>query len=304
MKNSNQKIVPNLWFNNNAEEAVEFYITLFSDSGVNSETRYPEAGQEIHGHQPGSVMIMNFHLSGYKLTALNGGADFKFNPSISLFVLSQSETEIDALWHKLQKGGEVLMPLDSYEWSKKYAWVQDRFGLNWQIMLEPENPIPQKIVPMLFFTGKMHGKAEEAIKFYTSVFEKSKIQRLLKYEADDKNEYAMGTVKYAQFELEGETFMAMDSGMENDFPFNEAISFIVKCKDQEEIDRYWEKLTAGGDAQAQQCGWLKDKFGVSWQVVPEEIGKIMNNPDKEKNNRAMEALLKMKKIDLEILKNG
>lgn len=121
---------------------------------------------------------------------------------------------------------------------------------------------------------------------------------------EDRNEYALGSVKFAQFELEGETFMAMDSGMENDFPFNEAISFIVNCKDQKEIDRYWEKLTAGGDAQAQQCGWLKDKFGISWQVVPEEIGKIMNNPDKEKTNRAIEALLKMKKIDLEILKNG
>lgn len=304
MKNRNQKIVPNLWFDNNAEEAVKFYTSLFPGSGVNSETRYPEAGQEVHGQQPGSVMIMDFHLFGYKLTALNGGADFKFNPSISLFVLSQSEKEIGELWEELQVGGKVLMPLDSYEWSEKYAWVEDRFGLNWQLMLEPESTTSQKIVPMLFFTGQKHGKAEEAIKFYTSVFENSKIERILKYGETDRNEYALGSVKFAQFELEDETFMAMDSGMENDFPFNEAVSFIVNCKDQNEIDRFWEKLSAGGGAQAQQCGWLKDKFGVSWQVVPEEIGKIMNNPDKEKTNRAMEALLRMKKIDLEILKNA
>lgn len=181
MKSRNQKIVPNLWFDKNAGEAVKFYTSLFPGSGVNSETRYSEAGKEIHGQQPGSVMMMDFHLSGYRLTALNGGTHFKFNPSISLFVLSKSETEIGKLWEELQDGGKVLMPLDSYEWSEKYAWVQDRFGLNWQLMLEPENNTPQKIVPMLFFTGQKHGKAEEAIKYYTSVFENSIIERILKY---------------------------------------------------------------------------------------------------------------------------
>lgn len=94
----------------------------------------------------------------------------------------------------------------------------------------------------------------------------------------------------------------MDSGMENDFPFNEAISFIVQCKDQKEIDTYWEKLIEGGDPQAQQCGWLKDKFGVSWQVVPIGMEELLNDPDKEKANRTMDAFLKMKKIDMEELK--
>src|SRR5690606_27444132 len=108
-----------------------------------------------------------------------------------------------------------------------------------------------------------------AIYFYTEVFQGTEIDGILKYEKE--NEFAEGTVKHAQFSLENLKFMAMDSAMENDFPFNESISFIIDCKDQEEIDYYWTHLSQGGDPEAQQCGWLKDKFGVSWQVVPIEI---------------------------------
>lgn len=171
-------------------------------------------------------------------------------------------------------------------------------------MLEDNEYKPaQRICPLLFFTGDRHGQAEQALKFYTSVFEDSKVEGIQKYEKRDQNEYALGAVKHAQFQLFGETFMIMDSGRENDFPFNEAISLIVLCKDQQEIDRYWEQLSEGGDPQAQQCGWLKDKFGISWQILPEGMGELMNDPDKEKAGRTMEAMLKMKKIDLEELKN-
>lgn len=302
MKNSKQKIIPNLWFDSEAEEAVNFYTSIFNNSGINSVTRYPEVGQEIHQREAGSVMTVNFELEGYQLLALNGGPHFKFNPSISLFVMCRSEAEINRVWNKLSTGGNVMMPLDSYDWSAGYGWLQDRYGLSWQLMLDDEEYSPeQRICPLLFFTGNSHGKAERAIEFYTSVFENSKIEGIQKYEKEDKNDYALGTVKHAQFQLFGETFMAMDSGMENDFPFNEAISFIVQCEDQQEIDRYWEQLKAGGDPQAQQCGWLKDKFGISWQVVPVGMEQLLNNPDKEKANRAMEAMLKMKKIDVDQL---
>lgn len=304
MKNIKQNIVPNLWFDKEAEEAVKFYTSIFGNSKINSETRYPEVGQEIHHKEAGSIMTIDFELEGYQLMALNGGPHFKFNPSGSLFVICKNEEEINHLWKLLFDGGEALLPLDSYEWSPRYGWLKDRYGLNWQLMLiDGEEAPAQRICPLLFFTGNSHGKAEEAIKFYTSVFEGSKVEGVQKYEKEDHNEYALGTVKHAQFQLRGETFMAMDSGMENDFPFNEAISFIVQCEDQQEIDKYWGQLTEGGDPQAQQCGWLKDRFGISWQIVPAEIGALMNDPVKEKANRTMEALLKMKKIDLEALRN-
>lgn len=304
MKNIKQKIVPCLWFDTEAEEAVKFYTSLFKNSKINTEARYPEAGQEIHQKEAGSIMTVDFELEGYQLLALNGGPHFKFNPSISLFVICRDEAEINRLWKQLFEGGEALLPLDSYDWSPRYGWLQDRYGLNWQLMIDDSGQSQaQKICPSLFFTGASHGKAEQAIEFYTSVFEDSNVEGILKYDKEDNNEYALGTVKHAQFQLRGETFMAMDSGMENDFPFNEAFSLMVMCKDQQEIDKYWEHLTEGGDPQAQQCGWLKDKFGISWQVTPVGMEELLNDPDKEKANRAMEAMLKMKKIDLEGLKN-
>lgn len=302
MEKKEQKITPNLWFTGQAEEAVNFYTSVFENSEVHSSTRYTEAGREFHQREPGSVMTIEFELEGYKIVALNGGPHFKFNPSISLFVLCKTAEETERLWQKLSEGGQVMMPLDSYDWSPKYAWFQDRYGLSWQLMLEEEESSTQKIVPLFFFTGKSHGQAEEAIKHYTSIFRKSSIQGILHY--GEENSYAKGSVMHAQFLLEDQTFMAMDSGTQNDFPFNEAVSFIITCQDQEEIDYYWEKLGAGGDPQAQQCGWLKDKFGISWQVVPGGMEKVLNNPDKQKAERGMQAVMGMKKFDLEALQEA
>ncbi len=299
-----QKIVPCLWFDNRAEEAAKFYTGIFSNSKINSVVPYPGVGQEIHGKQEGSVMTVGFELEGNHFLALNGGPEFKFNPSISLFMICRNEKEIYRIWNELFEDGKALMPLDAYDWSSRYGWLEDRYGLNWQLMIDDSGHKPaQRISPLLFFTGKSRGKAEEAMNFYTSVFEDSRVVGIEKYSEEDKNEYALGAVKHAQFQLFGETFMVMDSAMENDHPFNEAISFMVQCKDQQEIDKYWDKLGRGGDPGAQQCGWLKDKFGVSWQIVPADMEKIMNNPDREKVNRAMEALLHMKKIEIKDLQN-
>lgn len=304
MKNIKQKIVPCLWFDTEAEEAVEFYTSLFSNTKINSKTRYLEAGQEVHHMEPGSIMTINFELEDYQLLALNGGPHFQKNPSISLFMVCRDEAEINKLWESLIEGGEALLPLDSYDWSPRYGWLQDRYGLSWQLMIEDKEYRPeQRLCPLLFFTGSKHGRAEEALNFYTSVFEDSMVEGIQKYEKEDNNEYALGAVKHAQFKLWEETFMVMDSGMENDFPFSEAISFIVQCKDQQEIDKYWDLLKEGGDPQAQQCGWLKDKFGVSWQIAPANMEELMNPPDKEKANQTMYAMLKMKKIDIEELKD-
>ncbi|GHA27178.1 VOC family protein [Salinimicrobium marinum] len=303
MLNRKQKIVPNLWFDREAEAAVNFYTSVFDNSSVNSQLKYSKVGQEIHGQEAGTVMSIGFQLEGCQMLALNGGPQFKFNPSISFFVLCKDEEEINRLWKELVEEGEVYMELDSYDWSSRYGWLQDRFGLHWQLMVATENS-EQNIVPMLMFTGDSHGKAESAIRYYTSVFEDSNLEGILKYGEEDQNGYAMGAVKHAQFQLEGKTFMAMDSGVTHEFPFNESISFIVNCKDQKEIDSYWGKLTREGDPNAQQCGWLKDKFGISWQIIPEDIEKILNDPDKAKAHQAMEALLAMKKIDLAGLKNS
>lgn len=243
-------------------------------------------------------MTASFQLNGQGFTALNGGPHFKFNPSISFFVIFETEAEVDKLWQQLREGGMALMELQKYDWSDKYGWVQDKFGLSWQVSLGKKEDVGQFITPSLLFVGKQHGKAEEAVRFYTSVFEDSGIAGILRYNAGEQE--PEGTVKHAQFTLNGQVFMAMDSSLEHPFAFNEAISFVVNCESQAEVDYYWEKLSAVPEAE--QCGWLKDKFGVSWQIVPTILSQLLNDPDRERSKRAMQAMLQMKKIDIQALK--
>jgi len=189
------------------------------------------------------------------------------------------------------------MPLDKYDWSEKYGWVQDKFGISWQLAFGKFKDVGQKFTPTLMFTNNKAGRAEEAIRYYTSVFDNSSIVGILKYTAGEND--VLGYVKHAQFKLGQQVFMAMDSSLTHDFNFNEAVSLVVECNTQKEIDHYWGKL--GMEGEEGQCGWLKDKFGVSWQVVPSILGKLMNDP--EKAPRVMQAFMKMKKFEIEKLVN-
>jgi predicted 3-demethylubiquinone-9 3-methyltransferase (glyoxalase superfamily) len=250
-KEHSQKIVPHLWFDDQAEKAVNFYTSLFEDSTIGSVSRYGEAGQEIHGQEAGTVMTVDFDLAGYKMIALNGGPQFSFTPAISFFVTCETEAEVDELWEKLSDGGTPMMPLDKYEWSEKYGWIQDRYGLTWQISLgKLEDVHRQKIVPSLMFVDE-EGQAEEAVNLYTSLFNGSSITGLLRYgPGEDQPE---GSVMHAQFLLNnGEVFMAMDSSPDHaDFNFNEAVSLMIQCKNQEDIDHFWSLSAV---PEAEQCG--------------------------------------------------
>jgi len=295
-----QKITPFLWFDNNAEEAMNFYTSVFKNLKLGSITRYDEAGAAAAGRPKGSVMTASFKLDGEEFVALNGGPHFKFNPSISFFVVLNSEEEVDKLWEKLKESGKVLMELQKYDWSKKYGWVEDKYGLSWQLMVT-EDDVKQKIIPSLLFVDKVYGKAEEAINFYLSVFKDAKMESIYKYGADNQpdNENA---VMYADFMLEGKKFAAMDSAREHNYAFNEAISFVVNCDNQEELDYYWNKLSA--NPQAEMCGWLKDKYGVSWQIVPTILNELLSSKDPGKSQRVMQKVLQMKKLDIEELEKA
>jgi predicted 3-demethylubiquinone-9 3-methyltransferase (glyoxalase superfamily) len=155
----------------------------------------------------------------------------------------------------------------------------------------------QKITPCLWFDDQ----AEEAAKFYTSIFKHSKIVSMARYgeAGHEVHGRPAGTVMTVAFELDGHAFTALNGGPM--FQFNEAISFQVSCETQEELDYYWEKLSEGGDQRAQQCGWLKDKYGVSWQVFPTVLIEMLTGPDAEKSQRVMKSMLQMKKIDIEEL---
>lgn len=160
--------------------------------------------------------------------------------------------------------------------------------------------IVQKITPCLWFDDQ----AEEAAKFYTAIFKNSKITSVARYGEAGREVHGKppGSVMIVAFDLDGQSFTALNGGPT--FKFNEAISFQINCETQEEVDYYWQKLSEGGDEKAQQCGWLKDKYGVSWQVVPTILPELINDPESEKSQRAMSAMLQMKKIDIAGLKRA
>ncbi|MBI4149591.1 VOC family protein [Candidatus Woesearchaeota archaeon] len=276
-----QKIVPHLWFDKEAVEAAEFYTSVFDNSKINFKT-------QIHDTPSGDCDIVGFQIKGYDFMAISAGPLFKINPSISFHAKCRTVEDVDKLWEKLSVGGTVMMELGEYPFSKRYGWIQDKYGVSWQVIYA-EGDSTQRITPVLMFTRDVCGKAEEAVEFYTSVFPGSKSQVFARYTKGEKPDKE-GTVKYAQFVLEGQEFGAMDSAHEHKFAFNEAVSLMVNCKDQKEIDYFWGKLSAVPEAE--QCGWVKDKYGVSWQIVPSNMGALMSkNPEK-----TTPAMLKMKKI--------
>lgn len=289
-----QKIVPHLWYDKEAKEAAMFYTGLFDRSGITSET-------VIEDTPSGDAGMIGFQLAGQQFSAISAGPYFKFNPSISLMVACSSIEEVNAKWKALSEGGVELMPLGEYPFSKWYGWIQDRYGLSWQLMLvEGDKPV-QKITPNFLFPSDVCGKAEEAVKYYAEVFENSEMGLISKY-GKDEAQASKARVNYAAFKLSGIAFSAMDNAFEVDFSFNEAFSLIINCSDQKEIDYYWEKLSAVPEAE--QCGWVKDKFGVSWQIVPSNMDELLLQGTKEEVRRVTEAFLKMKKFDLQALEQA
>jgi predicted 3-demethylubiquinone-9 3-methyltransferase (glyoxalase superfamily) len=250
--------------------------------------------------KPGMVQQGEFSLDGCQFCAFDAGPMFKFNPSISFFAVFETAEEVDSVWNKLIEGGEALMPLDSYDWSERYGWVTDRFGLSWQLYKGKPQDVGQRITPLIMYSGTQRGNAEEAMNRYMSIFKNSSSDGVAKYGSNESG--PEGMVKHAQCRLNGQTFMVMDNGTGTDIPFTEAISFYVDCKDQDEVDYFWDTFTEDGNESV--CGWLKDKFGVSWQIVPEFFTKKMKGNEPEKEQKLMAAIYQMKKLDVAKLKEA
>ena len=297
-----QKITINLWFNDQAEEAVNFYASAYPNSRIGSIARYDQAMAEVSGRPVGSAMTVEFELAGQQFVGLNGGPLFQFNPSISFQYKCTTKEETDEMWDKLSTGGQVLMPIGEYPFSERYGWCNDQYGVSWQVMYTGGGQIEQKITPMLMFVGDVCGQAENAVNLYTSLLENSNIPLITRYGQNEAPDVA-GTIKYTSFSLAGQEFAAMDSAHQHNFAFNEAISLIVDCQDQKEVDYFWDNLTADGGEES-MCGWLKDRFGVSWQIVPRVLYELIGGEDKEKAGRATQAMLAMKKIDISKLEEA
>lgn len=297
-----KKIVPHLWFDKEAKEAAEFYTSVFERSKITKVSK-------ITGTPSGDCDVVSFDIRDVPFMSISAGPYFKPNPSISFFInydplqyggadkVSEAAAALDIAYTKLMDGGKALMPLGAYPFSEKYAWVQDKYGFSWQLILtKPEGDERPEVIPSFLFVKDKAGKAGEAIDFWLSVFQGSSMGQSMKYPPNMSPEKE-GSIMYADFKLLDTWFVAMDSANPgHDFDFNEAISFLVTCDNQEEIDYYWEKLSAVPESE--QCGWLKDKFGVSWQITPKRMDEMMQSDDSAAIQRVTQAFLKMKKFDL------
>lgn len=292
-------IIPHLWFDRQAVEAARFYAKVFPDSAVDYVT-------QIHNTPSGDCDIVKFTVCGQPFMAISAGPLFQFNPSMSFMVIvdptrdPQGRERIDAMWAQLVEGGQVLMPLDAYPFSPHFGWLNDRYGVSWQLMLtNPGGESRPAVVPALLFTGAACGQAEAAGTYWQGVFPGSQWGQLVRWGAGMEPERE-GSVMFSDFRLGNTWMMAMDSAQPHGFSFNEAVSFVVPCADQAEIDRYWTRLSAVPEAEA--CGWCKDRFGISWQIVPAEMESLMRSGDPAKIDRLVQAMLPMKKLDLAALK--
>lgn len=297
-RNYMQKIVPHLWFDTQAKEAAEFYVSIFPDATITSSI-------VLHDTPSGDCDQVAFTLGGQDFMAISAGPLFSFNPTIS-FILNfdpsrddKAKEHLKELWEALSDGGTPLMPLQEYPFSKLYGWVQDKYGVTWQLMLtDPQGEPRPFLIPALMFAGENTNKAGEAVEFYLSVFKDAKKGVFAPY-AEATGPAKKGSLMFGDFMLENQWLAAMDSGVEQPFVFNEAISLMVRCETQDEIDYYWEKLSAVPESE--QCGWLKDKYGVSWQITPTTIVKLMEEGTPEQIARVTQAFLKMKKFDIATL---
>ena len=247
---------------------------------------------------PGLAATVSIH--GFRLSLINGGDQYAPNPSISCILNfdpllfggeDQARAYLDELYERLSAGG-VLMELGEYPFSPRYAWVRDRFGMTWQLMLtDPAGEPRPFILPSFMFGGTNPAKAEEATEAWIALFDDAHRGALRRYEEGGPME--AGTVMFTDFTLRGTWMAAMDSGAFHDFTFTPGVSMIVSCRDQEEIDRYWTGLSAVPEAE--RCGWCVDRWGVSWQVVPHNIAELMADA------ATREKILQMGKIDLACL---
>lgn len=279
----NNSIYPCLGIKGRIAEAADFYINTFGDG-------------KIEEHNP---IVIQIKLSGQKFMLLNDGPSSTPNVSISFMVSSADNATTEKYFNKLADGGKVMMPLDTYPWSPKYAWVQDKFGVSWQLYTGNGDDVVQKFRPSFMFTGKNAGKAKEAMEYYTKLFPESKVEGISNYEEGegDRTDY----IKHARFTLYGVSMTCMDSSADHKADFNDAISMVVTCEDQAEIDKYWNELSNNGGHEV-ACGWLIDKYGLAWQIIPKNIVKWVTDP--VKGQRAMQAMMKMKKLIIADLENA
>jgi predicted 3-demethylubiquinone-9 3-methyltransferase (glyoxalase superfamily) len=293
-------IKPHIWFKQSAKQAADFYASLLPDSTVNYVNRFSMPSGECE--------VAEFTIAGQPFLGISTGPGLEINPSVSFMIHfdpsqdKDAAKRIDEVWNKLVDGGRVLMPLDRYPFSERYGWLSDRYGVSWQLILTNPAGEPRPVIlPSLMFTGDVAGKTNEAIDFYCSIFKDGK-RGTTAPRPQDMGPDKAGSLMFADFFVDKTWLAAMDSAHSHNFGFNDAVSLLIPCETQDEIDYHWAALSAGG--QPGQCGWLKDKFGVSWQVASTVLFDALKNGSRKQIDRVTAAFMTMKKVDAAALRRA
>lgn len=278
-----------LWYDTQAIVAMTHYLSIFDGREISRG--------RILDTPSGDCDIVTFDLYGTRIQAISAGPIFKFNPSMSLMVILNTQEGVNRAAEKLiEGGGKYLMPLDQYEFSERYAWVEDCYGLSWQLVYMPDGP--QKLMPAFMFAGESVGEALHAIEHYNQVFDRGQ-KPFISYYMEGDGHIGQAKVNYSNVDILGQTLVLMDHGAGGDEVINEAMSLMLEVATGDEMDTLWQDLSFVEEAEA--CGWLKDRHGVSWQLIPKGFDEVMGDPDPEVTYQLTQAILSMKKIDLEAL---
>ena len=282
-----QTIIPHLWYDTEAKEAAELYVDLF---GGKIDWNYT-----ITDTPSGHAGLIQFQLGDMTLAAISAGPYFKLNESMSLMVNVASRDDVRRLYEALSDGGRVLMPLAEYPFSPYYVWLEDRFGLSWQLSYAPDLDKPYQFEICLLFSQDQVGLAQPILDYYKDKLPQARLGRL-SYYGEGEAAVAAAKLNYAELFIGDQKIIAMDHGYGGVASFNEAFSLMVYVDSQEEADSWYETVSAAPEAEI--CGWAKDQFGISWQIVPRILMEAYDSASPEQIKAVNAALMTMKRLDI------
>ncbi|MFH0372950.1 MULTISPECIES: VOC family protein [unclassified Streptococcus] len=282
-----QPIIPHLWYDTEAKEAVAFYVDLF---GGKLDWTYT-----ITDTPSGDSDLIQFQLGDMTLAAISAGPYFKLNESMSLMVNVASKDEVTRLYQALSEGGRVLMPLGEYPFSPYYVWLEDRFGLSWQLSYAPDLDNSYQFDICLLFSQDQVGLAQPMLDYYKDKLPQASVGQL-SYYGEGEAAVEAAKLNYAELLVAGQKMIVMDHGYGGEASFNEAFSLMVYVDSQDELNFYYDLLSAVPEAE--MCGWVKDQFGISWQIVPRILMEAYDTASPEQIKAVNAAVMTMKRLDI------
>lgn len=281
-----QTIIPHLWYDTEAKEAVAFYVELF---GGKIDWTYT-----ITDTPSGDSDLIQFQLGDMTLAAISAGPYFKLNESMSLMVNVANKDEVIRLYQALSEGGRILMPLGEYPFSPYYVWLEDRFGLSWQLSYAPDLDKPYQFDICLLFSQEQVGLAQPMLDYYKDKLPQASVGQL-SYYGEGEAAVEAAKLNYAELLVAGQKLIVMDHGYGGEASFNEAFSLMVYVDSQDELNFYYDLLSAVPEAE--MCGWVKDQFGISWQIVPRILMEAYDTANPEQIKAVNAAVMTMKRLD-------